>query len=248
MARLQTVVRALQKQHGRRIAAPPVRDPYLLLLWEQVAYLADDATRLAAFRLLETDVGTAPNAIIEAPLSTLKRITRAGGSIAFDMRAKRLRFIAERVANVWEGNLTPVLSLPFDKARRELMRYPTIGKPGAERILLLCGAYPPLALDSNGVRVLLRLGYGRDLGRYDKTYQSVQAAAEVEIPATVTARRAAHLALRAHGEIVCRRSAPQCGGCVVLAQCPFGSGRVASSGERANEQTEESRRKRDRAT
>jgi endonuclease III len=219
---LQRLVRVLRQFHGRRAAAPPVRDPYRLILLEQVAYLADDATRIAAFRLLESLVGTEPEAIIEAPMATLKRVTRAGGPIAFELRAKRLRFVAERVLDKWEGNLKPVLKLPFEEARRELMRYPTIGKPGAERILLLSGAHARLALDSNAMRVLLRLGYGRDLGRYDKTYDDVQGAAEREIPATVPARRTAHLVLRAHGQTLCRRSKPQCRGCPVRADCPTG--------------------------
>ena len=201
---------------------PPVRDPYRLLLWEQVAYLSDDATRLVAFQMLEKDVGTEPQAIMGAPIAVLRRITRAGGAIGADLRAKRVRFIAERVLNRWDGDLWPVVKLPYDDAIRELMRYPSIGRPGAERILLLSGAHRPLAVDSNGVRVLLRLGYGRELGRYDKTYASVQGAASPEIAETEADRVAAHFVLRAHGMTLCRRTAPLCMRCPVREDCPTG--------------------------
>lgn len=226
-SRLATLISRLQKASGR-IALPPVRDPYRLLLWEQVAYLSDDATRLAAFHMLETDVGTKPEVVVAAPIAALRRVTRAGGAIGADLRAKRLRFIAGRVLDRWDGDLWPVVKLPYDDAIRELMRYPSIGRPGAERILLLSGEYRPLALESNGVRALLRLGYGRELGRYDKTYASVQAAAALEIAETEAARVAAHFVLHAHGQALCRRSAPLCTRCPVRADCPTGQADISA--------------------
>jgi endonuclease III len=232
-SRLATLLARLRKANGR-IVLPPVRDPYRLLLWEQVAYLADDATRLAAFRMLESEVGTKPEAIVAAPLATLRRITRAGGAIGADLRAKRVRFVAERVLDRWDGDLWPVVKLPYDDAIRELMRYPSIGRPGAERILLLAGAHQPLALESNGVRVLLRLGYGRELGRYDKTYTSVQTAAAAEIIETEAERIAAHFVLRAHGMTLCRRSSPLCTRCPLVTDCPTGR-LLVSSQEAAGE-------------
>jgi endonuclease-3 len=216
--RLASLISRLRTRAGR-IVLPPVADPYRLLLWEQVAYLADDTTRLAAFRELESEIGTAPQAIVGAPLSALKAIARSGGAVGADLRAKRLRFVAERVLQRWDGDLWPVVKLPYEDAVRELMRYPAIGRPGAEKILLLAKAYKPLALESNGLRVLLRLGYGRDLRRYDKTYAAVQAAAQAEIASTVRARISAHYVLRAHGQTLCKRTAPLCSRCPVRDEC-----------------------------
>ena len=56
-SRLTTLVRRLRKLYGPPVA-PPITDPYRLLLWEQVAYLAEDVTRLEAYRFLEETVGT----------------------------------------------------------------------------------------------------------------------------------------------------------------------------------------------
>jgi endonuclease III len=223
--RLARVIHALKRHHGV-VAAPPVADPYLLLLWEHVGCLADDPARHAAFQLLETTIGTTPHAITAAPLAVLKHVTRTGGKSGFDIRAKRLRATAARAAMV-NGNLISILTLPRDEAVHELMRYPSISRPDAERILLLCGAYAPLAPDSNGVRVLLRLGYGRNLGRYDRTYDMVQAAAERELRSSVPARRAAHLVLRKHGATLCRKLSPLCLQCPVLSECPTGRMLVA---------------------
>jgi endonuclease III len=222
--RLAALLRTLRKYHGAPVA-PPTRDPYHLLLWEQVAYLAPDEKRLAAYRELEKQVGLAPAAILAARGSVLTRIARQGGAIAVAQRAERLRTVAERVLEKWGGNLKRALKLPFAAARQELTKYPAIGVPGAERILVLSGAYPVLGLDSNALRVLQRLGYGRLLRTYDATYRSVQAAASEELPETVPARREAYLLLRDHGLTLCRRTAPRCSACPVQPDCPTGRGR-----------------------
>lgn len=220
-SRLSALVARLVKFHGR-VAEPLPRDPYLFLLYEHVAYLADDATRLAAYRLLEKLVGTAPDAILSAPIAVLRKVTRAGGPIAFELRATRLQQVAQRVAGEWDGNLRAVLKHPYEDARRELMKYPSIGKPGAERILLVCGASTTLGLETNSMRVLARLGYGSETKDFARTYVSIQAAAARELPATVRARRTAYLVLRAHGQTVCRRSKPECGRCPLVRDCPTG--------------------------
>jgi endonuclease-3 len=48
------------------------------------------------------------------------------------------------------------------KAKKLLMRFPMIGEPGAEKILLFCGALAVLALESNGLRVLVRVGVAEE--------------------------------------------------------------------------------------
>ena len=225
-SRLSRHIRRLRVFHGAP-AAPPSRDPYHLLLLEQVAYLADDATRLSAFRLLTQRVGLDVDDILGAGTSTLRAVARHGGAIAVAARAERLRMIADRVDRVWKGDLRPVLKRPLAEARRELARYPSIGEAGAERILLLCGSHAVLGLDSNALRVLLRLGYGRDLARWDRTYREVQTAASAELPATIGARQRAFLLLRRHGQTLCRRSAPRCVACPLVVDCPTGRDRTS---------------------
>ena len=218
---LSHLIRRLRAFHGAP-KAPPIRDPYRLLLWEQVAYLADDATRLAAWRELKARVGATPTAVTRARPADLRAVARVGGAIAVAQRAGRLRAVAERVLGVWDGNLDPVLRLPLAEARRELARYPGVGAAGAERILLLCGSHAVLGLDSNALRVLLRLGFGREDKQWSRSYQSAQTAAQAELPARVPALRGAFLLLRRHGQTLCRRSAPKCSECPLQSGCPTG--------------------------
>lgn len=150
----------------------------------------------------------------------LRKVTRAGGAIAFAERAERLRVVARRVAGAWNGKLDDALKPSLDAARRELMRYPTIAEAGAERLLMIAGWYPVLGLDSNSVRVLLRLGYGAEHRDWKTAYRGVRDAAAAELPLRADKRREAHLLLRRHGQCVCRCSRPECGECPLADDCP----------------------------
>jgi endonuclease III len=194
-----------------------------LIVWEQVGYLADDERRLEAYRMLEQRVGLEPSDILHAPLTTLQDVTRHGGAIAADRRAKRLGAAADRVVKKWGGRLDRVLKLPLAEARRELTKYPAIGVPGAERILLLTRTHPILGLDSNALRVLQRPGYGSERASWSLGYRETQAVADGDLPRSVPARRLAYLLLKHHGQTVCRRNLPHCPECPLVDDCPTGA-------------------------
>lgn len=217
-SRLGRVLAKLEKQHGK-LSAPKLDGPFEMILWEIVAYLADDAQRAAAFETLRKRVGLTPRQILKAPLKTLAEITRLGGSIAFEERAKRLHTAAELAMEEPGGDLRAVLNLPPQKAKKIFMRFPMIGEPGAEKILLFCGALDVLALESNGLRTLTRLGFGEDRKSYAATYKSVREVTLEELPGDSAMLQKAHLLLRQHGQEVCLRNQPLCHACAASADC-----------------------------
>jgi endonuclease-3 len=100
------------------------------------------------------------------------------------------------------------------------MRIYGIGEPGAEKILLFTGSHAVMGLDSNGLRVLTRLGYGTAAKSYTTTYRSATAAALPELGSKIDSLVEANLLLRTHGQTVCKTSAPRCGACVIREDCP----------------------------
>jgi len=99
---LSRVLRALRARYGE--PRPPVStDPFQLILWEQVAYLAPDERRQEAFEALRTRVGLAPAGIAAAPAATLAAVARIGGAIAAGSRAGRMRRSAQMVLARWHG-------------------------------------------------------------------------------------------------------------------------------------------------
>jgi endonuclease III len=190
-----------------------------MILWENVAYLADDDRRQQAFQTLKTRVGTEPAQIVSASDEALLEVTRHG--ILADQFAKKLRKCAQIALEQFDGDLRPVLKLPFPKAKKALQKFPGIGEPGAEKILLLSRIYPVLALESNGLRVLLRLGFGEEKGSYSTTYRLVQRDVEEARDGDGSWLIQAHLLLRRHGQELCRRSEPVCKGCPLAPDCEF---------------------------
>jgi endonuclease III len=211
------VVRQLQARYGE--PEPPVSDPWLLILSENVAYLANDERRKQALDLLQRDVGTDPEKILSASPNQLLRIT--GHGILAEQFAEKLRRCARILLEEFDGALGPVLKRPLDQAKRALRKFPGIGEPGAEKILLFCHACPILALESNGLRVLLRLGYGEEKRDYTATYRLVSEAVEPELERDCAWLIKTHQLLRRHGQELCKRSKPLCEQCPVNSACAF---------------------------
>ena len=224
MLSLRSVVTALRRQYGKP-PRPVSRNPFQLVLWEQVAYLAPDAQRRRAFSALRTTVGLHPTDIVAASPAKLETIARLGGSAAVGVRASRMRESAELVLGRWDGDLRTALRLPTAEARRALAQFPMIGAPGADKILVIAGNARLLALDSNGLRVLGRLGLIRVAKDYGATYRRAQETLAAELPKDRDWLVSAYGLLRLHGQELCRRTAPACRLCPFRVPCPSSTDR-----------------------
>jgi Predicted EndoIII-related endonuclease len=209
---------ALRKFYGRP-QPPAITDPFEQILLENVAYLAKDAARTEAFAELRKRTGLKPARILAAPRAALHEIARRGITPAATV--EKLLEIAAIAQDEFGGDLSDVLAGPPGEARKALKKFPSVGDPGAEKILLFSGSLPVLALDSNGLRVLLRLGFGKEDKNYAKSYRSAQAAAEIELPKEVAILIEAHQLLRRHGQELCKTSRPRCESCPVRTGCVY---------------------------
>jgi len=190
-----------------------------MILWENVAYLANDAKRAEAFAELRARVGLTPAAVRKAKDSTLLAIASKG--IVADNTVAKLREAAEIARDDFGDDLSPILNKPFFAAKKDLRKFPAIGEPASEKILLVNRRHPILALESNGLRVLVRLGYAPEQRNYSATYKSVQRALAPQLPTSCEALVRAHQLLRQHGQELCKRTSPVCGKCPLRADCAW---------------------------
>jgi len=209
---------ALEKRYGRP-SPPKTKDPFGLVLSENVAYLVDDEKRSRAFALLKKTVGLRPADILAAPEESLWAVASFG--IKPDLRVATLKRCAEIAVKDFGGDVGSALALPPKEALRKLRKFPSIGEPGAEKILLFTRTHPVFALESNGLRVLLRLGYGKESKSYGASYRSVREAVSGEIVSDCDWLIRANLLLKRHGQETCRRSAPTCEICPIQDGCAF---------------------------
>lgn len=123
--------------------------------------------------------------------------------------------------NDFAGDLSTTLALPLPKAIKALKKFPSIGGPGAEKILLFTKTHTVLALESNGLRVLLRLGFGQEHKNYSTSYNSVLEALKEQVGDDCDFLIRAHQLLRQHGKELCRRTNPACEECPIRGSCRF---------------------------
>lgn len=226
MLTFNETVALLKRRYGVPVA-PPAKGPFELVIWENACYLLPDERRLEVFESLRDQVGLTAAAIHAASDKVLLPLAKRGG-MRPETRVLRWREIARITLEQYAGDLSTILKWPYSAARSALKQFPTIGDPGAEKILLLCGVAAGLPLESNGLRVLLRLGWGRLQKNYGATYRSVQADLKPELPASAARLKEAHLLLRMHGKELCKDNGPLCHQCPLASECNYAHKTAAS--------------------
>ena len=217
MADVVALIEALTGADGE---PPPAQtDPYAIVLHENAGYLIDDDRREALYARI---VAFAPDpvALLSADHAELLAIAHDGG-MRPEERVARWRAIAEITLDEADGDLLATLRrLSLARAKKLLARYPSIGAPGVDRILLFSGIAAMPSVDSNGLRVLERYGAVAAGQSYAHGYRDARAALFAAFGDEGGALRRAYLVLRRHGKKRCRRTAPDCPHCPVRASCP----------------------------
>ena len=219
---LQEVVAEFEACHGT--PEPPItRDPFAAAVLESVAYLVDDDRRRLVFERLRDEVGITPEALLAVPEDELARLIADGGMLPAH-RAAKVQKAAAIAAEIGLDELRRQAAA--GTGARLLRRFPGIGEPGADRLMLLAHGKRTLAPDSNALRVLVRLGFGAESEDYTAKYRSAAAAVEPQLPDDYGWLVRAHQLLRRHGQEVCKRSAPRCEVCPLTRLCAWYAGRA----------------------
>jgi endonuclease-3 len=219
MVKLSKLISRLAKEYGEP-KPPPAHGPFELVMWENACYLLPDERRVMVFQLLCEQVGMSAAAIAAASDKVLLPLARLGG-MRPEVRVFRWREIARITLTQFGGSLDQILEGSVRDAKKALKGFPNIGDPGADKILMFCGMGVGLPLESNGLRVLVRVGYGREQKDYGRMYRSAQEALAGEIPRSAEGCARAFVLLREHGKEICKTNEPACFRCPVLDLCGY---------------------------
>ncbi|HYX23327.1 MAG TPA: hypothetical protein VFC23_04175, partial [Thermoanaerobaculia bacterium] len=213
-ASLPSVIDRLEALYGPP-APPAVIDPFEMIVAESAAYLVDDDRRARVFARLREEVGLDPEDVLGTPTPVLVEVIRGGGMLP-EHRAEKLVKAANTALEIGLETLRELIRTDPKKAGKLLQRFPGVGEPGADKILLFSRAKRTLGADSNVLRVLVRLGFGEgDETHYTRMYRSAAEAVAPQLPEDYPWLISAHQLLRRHGQEICRRSAPLCEICPV---------------------------------
>jgi endonuclease III len=207
MRSLTKLVSALAEAYGPMQMSET--DPFAMILLENASYLVDDARRHRVLERLRSATGLKPAEIVRRSRDEIARIIADGG-MKPEHRAQKVLDSA-RIAIEVDLAHTP-------SSKKTLMRFPSVGEPYAERILLFNGLTTSFAPDSNALRVATRLGFAEEKKSYSATYRAAVAAMPFR---TAAEAQRAHLLFRRHGQEICKRSAPRCELCPLRSHCAW---------------------------
>lgn len=213
------ILNLLERSHGN-LASVPLTDPFEMILFENVAYLASDEQRSNAFAALKNSVGLQPTDILNATGDRLLEVAKLGGPVP-ELRIEKLRDIARTTIEEFSGNLNIVRTLPINEAKKALRKFPGIGGPGAEKILLFTRTHPLPVFDSNGLRVLTRVGISDERKNYSATYRSAVETVKAQTEPDIDLFIKAYDLFRRHGQQICKRKSPMCSSCALREDCRY---------------------------
>jgi endonuclease III len=227
---LSQVLETLEQLYGPQKAAGP-RDPYEMIVFLNSGYPATDLSCSKGFDALKREVGLNPREILAAPKAKLSKLLSLGGIVP-ELRAERMKEIARMVKLEFQGDLRAALkkSLLVEKkqpgkgiraAKKVLQKFPVIGEPSAEKILLFSKLAPVAAVPSACVGVPMRLWFGQEGKNYAADYRAARGILNAGLPETFEARQRAYLLLKKHGQQICKRSKPKCEICPLTGQCAY---------------------------
>ena len=225
VATLTQLLDALAAFHGEQTAPWPT-DPYLFLVWWHCGYPASEARCAKGWEALTSQVGVDAESILKESPARLASALKPGGMVP-ELRAMRLKEIAERVLKQYGGDLREGLrGLSVTQVRGALKQFPNIADPGADRILLFAGISPVAAVPSNCPYVLVRIQAGQERENYGRTYREAQQLIEAGLPPNFDSRTRGYLLLKCHGQQLCKSSKPKCDICPVATNCAFSAGKL----------------------
>jgi endonuclease-3 len=220
MQPLAEILDTLESFYGEQVPGSPT-DPYLFLIWWHCGYPPSEERCHRGWEALTAATGVSAAELAAARPSRLARALKAGGMVA-ELRAARLKSIARSVLEDYAGDLHAALAaVPEAEARKRLRKFPGIGAPGADRILLFSGLAPVAAVPSGSPHVLVRIESGREGAKYAATYAKAQQLIEAQSPATLAARSRAYLLLQRHARELCKAKNPKCAECPVSGRCRY---------------------------
>jgi len=233
---LDAVLERLEQLYGPQKAIGP-NDPYEMIVFVNCGYPATDVSCSKGFEALKREVGLKPENLLDAPKAKLAKLMRLGGIVP-ELRAEKLKEIAKMVKEQFGTDLLAALKKCMLEEKKQsgkgvrgaknvLQKFPVIGEPGAEKILLFSKLAPVAAVPSACIEVPTRIWFGDSGKNYAADYRTARELLNAGLPEIFEARQRAYLLLKKHGQEICKRSSPKCEICPVTSQCAYCQSKAA---------------------
>ncbi|HEY3373569.1 MAG TPA: endonuclease III [Candidatus Aquicultor sp.] len=166
-----------------------------------------------AFLALKQRIGVTPERLAAAQVMDIADAIRPAG--LFRSKAPKIQEVAQIVLERYDGDLSVVLKMSMNHARKELMRLPGVGLKTADILLSFVANRPVFAVDVH----IERIGKRRGLAPQAARYEEIRAAYEAEISPDERVRT--HKALIEFGREICTARNPNHDICPVSDYCMY---------------------------
>jgi endonuclease-3 len=206
------ILQALQKTFTMPKWVSSNREPFDTLIVTIISQNTADKNTAKAFENLSRRFKIAPEVLANAETSQIEECLKVAG--LYRNKARTIKQISKIILEEFRGNLNSILSLPFDEARKTLLKLPGVGPKTADVLLLFCSEKPTIPVDTHVNRVAKRLGLAPLNGNYEIVRQSLQSLYNPKDYLAV------HILLILLGRKYCKARNPLCKPCPVNMLCP----------------------------
>jgi len=191
-------------------------DPFKNLIITVLSQNTSEINCVRAYKGLKAKFEVKPEVLAKAKIEDLKEAIRSGG--LYNVKSKRIKELSTAVLEKFNGDVSSVLALPKEEARKKLMELPGIGKKTADVLLAHEHSYAEvMVVDTHMERIAKRLG----LVKPNAKYEEIQKALKGFIPWEKGERTGGLLWLLA--KYTCRAQNPKCKECPIIEVCDYGN-------------------------
>ena len=192
------------------------KDPFKNLIITVLSQNTSEINCVRAYKGLTAKFEVKPEVLARAKTEKIKEAIRSGG--LYNVKSKRIKELSKAVLEKFGGDVSSVLALPKEEARKKLMELPGVGKKTADVLLAQKHSYAEvMVVDTHMDRIAKRLG----LVKPDAKYEDIQKAFKVFVPWEKGERTGGLLWLLA--KYTCRARNPKCQECPIIELCDYGS-------------------------
>jgi endonuclease-3 len=209
--RAEKILRTLQRTFTSPKWTTSDRDSFKTLIVTIISQNTADKNTAKAFENLSKQFQITPEALANAKTCKIEECLKVAG--LYRNKAKTIKQVSKSIIKNFQGDLTQVLSLPFEEARKALLQLPGVGPKTADVVLLFCAEKPTIPVDTHVNRVSKRLGLAPKNGDYEAIRKSLQKLYDPKDYLSL------HILLILLGRTYCKARNPLCRQCPVNMLC-----------------------------
>lgn len=210
----EKILQTLRKDFTSPSLVTSDRDPFKTLIITIISQNTTDRKTARAFENLSKNFPITPEALANAEKTEIEECLKTAG--LYRNKAKVIKEVSRIILEKFGGSLNPILTMPFEEARKTLMQLPGIGPKTADVVLLFSASQPTIPVDTHVKRVSKRLTLAPANGDYEDIRKALQSLYKPEDYQDI------HTMLILLGRKYCRARKPICQTCPVNTFCPSG--------------------------